>query len=132
MTKEAQQNNPGAIYILNSYAFHCRQLINTLSSYLPVGFEKSKIENLFVEIVNNENHGTFELMLLSESTERIRKRVLISSTFASAYKTKSAIEIYSQLRNCKTRAAQLFKRANTYAIPNQSSAALGSVTNGQN
>jgi len=24
MTKEAQLNNPGATYVLNSYAFHCR------------------------------------------------------------------------------------------------------------
>ena len=60
MTKEAQANNPGSSYVLNSYAFHCRPLINTISTFLPAGFEKSKIENLFVETNEKENHNMFE------------------------------------------------------------------------
>jgi len=30
MTKEAQTMNLGAQYVLNSYAFHSRQLVNTI------------------------------------------------------------------------------------------------------
>ena len=68
-TKDAQTNTPGQNYALNSYAFHSRQLINTLSTFLPAGFEKSKvlqsflnnrlflckqIESIFVEISTND------------------------------------------------------------------------------
>lgn len=57
MTKESMMNNPGAQYVLNSYAFHSKPLINTLLTFLPSGFEKSKVEQIFVENSNSsDNH----------------------------------------------------------------------------
>ena len=100
MTKDASYNNPGAGYVLNSYAFHCKSLISVLQSYLPPGFDKSKIESIFTEVITNENHHN-DILLLSETTEKIRKRVLISSTFATALKVKHVLRIFRELRQCK-------------------------------
>ena len=81
-------------------------------SYLPVGFDKNKAESLFTETVSTEAHQReFEPLLLMESTEKIRKRVLISSTFATASRAKHILRIFRDLRNCKTLAPTLFKRA---------------------
>lgn len=49
LTKEAEQYNPGTSYTLNSYAYRSKDIINTLMSYLPVNFDKSKVEQLFIE-----------------------------------------------------------------------------------
>ena len=121
MTKEAVTNMTGGQYVLNSYAFHSRQIISTLSSYLPAGFEKSKIENLFVEI--DKESDQFEKLLFTDNPDKIRKRALISSTFATAYRVKHVTKVFQDLRNCKLTAPQLFKRvatvpvATTFTIP---------------
>lgn len=99
MTKEAVTNMTGGQYVLNSYAFHSRQIISTLSSYLPAGFEKSKIENLFVEI--DKESDQFEKLLFTDNPDKIRKRALISSTFATAYRVKHVTKVFQDLRNCK-------------------------------
>ena len=122
-TKDAQTNTPGQNYALNSYAFHSRQLINTLSTFLPAGFDKSKVESIFVEISTNDNMHHPEFLLFSENTDKIRKRVLISSTFATAYRTKHVFKIFEGLRNCKANQAQLFKRSQA-AIANSNSNAV--------
>ena len=57
-TKEAQAANPGSQYVLNSYAYHCRPLINSISAFLPAGFDKNKIEGLFVDNTSNDNHDS--------------------------------------------------------------------------
>ena len=98
MAKEAALHNPGVHYILNSYAFHCRQLRNTLQTLLPPGFEKSKIEQIFVDPNAGEQHE----LLNQDNTEKIRKRVLISSTFGTASKANRIIRVFSDLRNCKS------------------------------
>lgn len=65
-----------------------------------------------MESTPNENANAFDqIPLLSESTDKIRKRVLLSSTFASAYHQKQVLNIFGDLRNCKTVAPQLFRRA---------------------
>ena len=76
-------------------------MINVLTTFLPVGFDKSRIENLFVESVQDHGQFTFEQILMVESTEKIRKRVLISATFGTAFKAKHVTKIFSDLRNCK-------------------------------
>ena len=114
-TKEAQMSIPGQSYLLNSYAFHSRQIINTLTAFLPAGYEKSKIESIFVELPNNDNMHQ-DLGLYSESTDKIRKRVLISSTFATAYRTKHVLRIFQDLRNCKVLSPQLFKRSQAASL----------------
>jgi len=120
-TKEASQNIPGAQYVLNSYAFHCRPLINSMSAFLPAGFDKGKVELLFVEGTEKEKKE-FDLLLLSENTDKIRKRVLISSTFGTAYKVKHVMNIFKELRNSKTQAPHLFKRGIQSAQFNQTNA----------
>ena len=68
-------------------------------TYLPVGFDKSKIETLFIE--NNQTLDGHQNLLehfLQESTEKIRKRALISSTFATALRAKHVIKIFKHLR----------------------------------
>ena len=93
MTKEGVGaiNAPSA---LNSYAFHCRPLINTLSAFLPAGFEKSKIESLFLE--EHEQH-----FLLSDTQDKIRKRMLISASYGTAYKVKHVVKTFYDLRNSR-------------------------------
>ena len=62
MSKEASQiNNPGAQYNLNSYAFHSKQLTGTLQTFLHHGFDKSKIEHIFVETISTEAHHNIPL-----------------------------------------------------------------------
>jgi len=56
LTREAEYSNPGTSYTLNSYAYRSRELINTLLSYLPIGFDKSKVEQIFIEAVSSESH----------------------------------------------------------------------------
>ena len=93
MSKEASTiNNPGAQYALNSYAFHSKQLTGTLQTFLPHGFDKSKIEHLFIETISTEAHHN--IPLFQDTSDKIRKRVLISSTYATASKTKNIVKIF--------------------------------------
>lgn len=74
-TKDAQTNTPGQNYALNSYAFHSRQLINTLSTFLPAGFEKSKLRVSSLKslpMINNMHHPEF--LLFSKNTDKIATR----------------------------------------------------------
>lgn len=71
-------------------------------AYLPPGFDKSKVEQLFVETGEKNKGGEFELLLLSENTDKIRKRVLLSSTYGTALRVKHVLKVFSELRRCKT------------------------------
>lgn len=95
--------------MLNSYAFHSRPLINTLLAYLPAGFEKGKVEAIFTESTQSDLHG--DILLLSENTEKIRKRALISSTYATAYRVKHFLRVFKDLRAVKALAPSLYRRS---------------------
>ena len=82
--------------VLNSYAFHCRPLINTISAFLPAGFEKNKIESLFLEEHEHEHH-----FLISDNQDKIRKRMLISAPYGTAYRVKHVVKTFYDLRNSK-------------------------------
>ena len=56
LTREAEDYNPGTNYTLNSFAYRSRELINTMMSYLPIGYDKSKVEQIFTEPVSTEGH----------------------------------------------------------------------------
>ena len=112
MTKESQVTNPSVNYGLNSYALHCKQLINTIHAFLPPGFDKNKIDSIFVENTKDEKtvtllHDMFTVPNQNEGT--IRKRVLNSSTFATAYKVRNILTVFKDLRYCKTNAPELFR-----------------------
>ena len=77
---------------------------------MPQGFEKHKIEQLFIE-TGEKGKAEFELLLLSENTDKIRKRVLLSQQFGTALKVKHVLKIFSELRRCKETAPHLFIRS---------------------
>ena len=79
---------------MNSYAFHSRSLINTLMTVLPLGVDKRYVEKIFLDLSNNENDINH---IHSEMTDKIRKRVLLSANYSTAYKTKHVIEIFEEL-----------------------------------
>lgn len=92
LSKEAQAANPGGQYVLNSYAYHCKPLINSISSFLPAGFDTKKIENLFIDNSASdvyEQHPAFIFHTpATDGQDKIRKRMLISAPYTTAYKVK--------------------------------------------
>ena len=102
-------NNLGGNYVLNSYAYHCRPLISTISAFLPVGFDSRKIEALFIEMVD-QSEQTQYFHYSPDNQDKIRKRMLLSANYSTAYKAKHVLQTFNYLRNCKIDAPHLFKR----------------------
>ena len=93
LTKESQNTVLGN-YQLNSYAFHSRSLINTLMTVLPLGVDKRYVEKIFLDHGGTENDITH---IHSDMTDKIRKRVLLSSNYSTAFKSKHVVEIFEEL-----------------------------------
>ena len=61
---------------------------------LPLGVDKRYVEKIFLDHGNNENDINH---IHSEMTDKIRKRVLLSSNYSTAFKTKHVVEIFEEL-----------------------------------
>lgn len=117
LAKDAQTASSTGQYPLNSYAFHPRSLVNTLSLFLNYSVEKSKIEQLFVEHHDKEGKdvgvdNTLYLYSSSDPNEKVRrKRVLISSDYRTALKKKYIFDVYFELNqsNWVTESTQCIK-----------------------
>jgi hypothetical protein len=95
LTKAAAraEHHLGEQVTLNHYAFYSKHLITTLARYLPDYYEKKQIEELFIDPICRKEerevlHGDY-----FEST-MIRKRVLVSSDFSTAYKIDHIIDAF--------------------------------------
>lgn len=84
LAKEAN-NSVNMSYQLNSYAFYSKGLIATITNSLQPG-DKTKVEKLFSDFnPKTKDEGIREALKLQND---IRKRVLLSSHFGTAFKSK--------------------------------------------
>lgn len=87
-SKEAQASSFGSV-TLNSYAFHSKNLMNSLHAILPTS-EKKRVEQLFIDPVEPATvHAPSSVY--ADPTDKIRKRVLLSSNYATAFKVKHVV-----------------------------------------
>jgi hypothetical protein len=98
LTKESRDHQTTQ-YPLNSYAFYPKNLITTLQRYLPQSIELKTIEELFVDRLPEKDGYNVQNDLWSntEATDRIRKRVLLSSDYTSSYQVGHIIDCYNSL-----------------------------------
>ena len=90
LTKECSSSILGQ-YHLNSYAFHSRSLINTLMTVLPMAVDKRYVEKIFLDQIATDNDINH---IHPDVTDKIRKRVLLSSNYNTAFKVKHAVEVF--------------------------------------
>ena len=90
LTKDCSGSILGS-YHLNSYAFHSKSLINTLMTVLPMAVDKRYVEKIFLDHIGTDNDLNH---IHSDVTDKIRKRVLLSANYATAFKVKHAVEVF--------------------------------------